>query len=70
MKLPDKPGEYLFYFGDSKPPYYMLLDVVEDSENGETYISEYHHKDPTHWWHLPEPNQFPNAVDQFSAERR
>jgi hypothetical protein len=68
MKLPEKTGEYLFYFGNSKPPYYALLDV-EVAANGDAYISEYHKGSPTHWWHLPEPNQFPNATHEPASKQ-
>jgi hypothetical protein len=58
MQIPPQEGEYLFYFGNAKKPYYAVdtlrFTVQEDQfENQDYYLEDNYTHEATMWWHLP-----------------
>jgi hypothetical protein len=61
--FPTKDGEYLFYFGGAKKPYYAvdtfrLIEFDDDSDCEDAYLKNNRILDVTAWWHLPKPHEF------------
>ncbi len=61
--MPDKEGEYLFYFGLSKKPFFAVdtLRFTVDEDEYETnsfYLENYNQYEISMWWELPIPNKF------------
>jgi hypothetical protein len=61
--LPNKDGEYLFYFGGAKKPYYAVdtFRVIEFDDNFEcedACLENNRIRYVTAWWFLPNPNEF------------
>lgn len=62
MKLPTEAGEYLFYFRNNGDPFYSVERVSTDLE-GDPYIVNSRAEEPAHWWHLPQPNKYPDGLE-------
>jgi hypothetical protein len=61
ITMPNKEGEYLFYFGYAKRPFYAVdtfrFTVDEDEyETNDFYLEEYNQYEVSMWWELPIPN--------------
>jgi hypothetical protein len=59
--MPDREGEYLFYFGHAKKPFYVVdmlrFTVGKDGYKTEAiYLEEYNQDEISMWWKLPLPN--------------
>jgi hypothetical protein len=58
MNIPAQDGEYLFYFGGAKKPYYAVdtLRFTVDEDHYETqdfYLEDNNEFEATMWWFLP-----------------
>jgi len=53
--LPNKSGEYLFYFGNAKIPFYAVDELIwtKTEYRHSWFLKEHHDEDVTHWWPLP-----------------
>lgn len=63
MQIPPQEGEYLFYFGNAKKPYYAVdtlrfTEVDDLYESQDYYLEDSNTHDVTMWWHLPTPHKF------------
>jgi hypothetical protein len=59
--MPDKEGEYLFYFGHAEKPFYAVdtLHFVIDENGDETcdiYLENHNQREISGWWGLPIQN--------------
>ena len=56
FKLPEKEGDYLFLFADISGDYYIVDNLLFDSD-GDAYLVVGDINAVISWWSLPEPNK-------------